>query len=130
MKNTDPFVRHILHLQSRRNIVNTDFIYMSVQHPLHSPTPFSFFVYLFTQQSTLLCSALAYPFSIANSLILAPYTKVESRGFLFSLSLYHHLLPSLRYCIFSFLVEMVKNCLLLSGIGFTRKIWVGFRGFM
>lgn len=50
---------------------------MSVQYPLRFP-PFLFFSYLFIQQSTLLSSALAYPFSIANSLILASYTRVES----------------------------------------------------
>jgi hypothetical protein len=102
---------------------------MSVQYPFHF-SPFLFFLYLFIQQSTLLSSALVYPFSIANSLILASYSRVESGEFYFSLSLSLPLLPSLRFCIFFLSGGDGKKLLLLSGMGFTREIWVGFRGFV
>jgi len=47
MKNTDPFVRHIQHLQRRRNIVNVDFINVNIQHPLHFlPSSILRFIYL------------------------------------------------------------------------------------
>jgi hypothetical protein len=47
-KNTEPFVRHIPHLQRRRNIVNVDFINMSVQYPLHFPPFFILRLFIYT----------------------------------------------------------------------------------
>jgi hypothetical protein len=128
-ENINPFVRRAEHEERRRHTIKVNFINYgcTVSFAFSS---FLFFSYLFTQQSTLLSSAVAYPFSIANSLILASYTRVESGDFYFSLSICLPLLPSLRFCIFFLSGGDGKKLLLLSGMGFTREIWAGFGGFV
>lgn len=93
-ENRNPFVRHIQDSGRRRNIIKADFISLECSSISSLPPFSSFFAYLFTQERTLLSSTLAYPFSIANSLILAPYTRAESKGILF---LSFSLFPSLAF---------------------------------
>ena len=102
MKNTDPFVRHIQHLQRRRNIVNVDFINVNIQHPLHFlPSSILRFIYLHSKvHYSVPLLHIHFPLLIPSFWLRSQNSKAVF--FLLSLSFCHLLLPSLCHFIFSF----------------------------